>query len=126
MSTAAARGDDAIAFYAADIGDTLELAASTVLAQTSDLQGPLKPGRYLIQAINWSDTTVVVWVTVGAWEKGSSLTLTATAGRRRVPLSSGGVVAFETNILKGDSDRLAVITNTGSATVYVTRVSRGA
>lgn len=126
MSTAAARGDDAIAFYAADLGETRALAATTSGDQTTDVDGALVPGRYLIQIVNVSDSAAIVWIHAGAFEKGKPITLAAGPGRRRAPLSTQSVVAIETNVLKGDSDRIGAITTVGTATVYVTRISRGA
>jgi hypothetical protein len=126
VSTAAARGDDATAFYAADLGETRALAASTIINQNTDVQGAFTPGRYLIQALGMNNPNTLVWIIVGAFVAGSPLTGSAVPGLRRFPLSARGMVAIETNILKGDSDRIAVITSVGTATVYVSRISRGA
>ncbi len=127
MSGAAHRGDDDIAFYAADIGITFHLSATSGSpVQTTDAEGPLPEGRYIIQALNISTDSALVWIGFGAFEQSTTLALTAGVGTRRIPLSAGGLIAVETNILKGYSDRVAAITSAGAADVYLTLVSRTA
>ncbi len=121
------RVTDDIAFYAADIGDTIVLAASAAGAQTPDVgaAGALPPGRYLVQARNLSVATAVVWVHVGSWVTAVPIVLTVGAGRRRVPLSAE-VPAIEFHVRKNDSDRIGAITSSGTADVWITRISAGA
>jgi hypothetical protein len=126
VSTAAARGDDAIAFYAADIGETRELAVTAAGIQSPDAEGALTKGRWLIQAYDFSTPNVVVWISSGPFVKGSPLTLTTGPGARRVPLSPRTLVAIETNVVKGASDRIGAITTAGTVTLWLTRISRGA
>lgn len=123
MSGAAHRGDDDIAFYAADIGETRALsAAAGSPTQFSGSSGPLAPGRYLIQAVNLSVPSAEVWIGFGKF--GEAVDLAAVPGRRRIPLvPGGGLLAVETHVRKGDSDQIAAITSAGTATVYVTLVS---
>lgn len=118
-------GDDDRAFYHASIGITFALLAVGVAgAQTSDDDGALLPGRYLIQVGNFSDPAALCWIHVGAWEESSPLALGAVAGRKRVPFVQGGLIAIETNVLTGDSDRIGAQSSIGTCDVYITKVSR--
>ena len=122
MSSSQHRGDDDIAFFQADIGETRLLAAiSGSATQLPTAGGALPPGRYLIQATDISDAGALVWVGVGAF--GTTISLTAAAGHRRIPLSSGAILAIETNVRKGDSDQIAVRTSAGTANVFISLVS---
>lgn len=118
------RGDHDIAFYEARIGYTYSatLAADTPTFLNNDADGPLPPARYLIQAFNVSDTSVVVWVGFSPFEKPGSAVSIAGAGRARVPLNSN-VVAIETNVLPKTDDRITLEAVGGTATVYATIVS---
>jgi hypothetical protein len=118
-------GDDDIAFFAADLGETRELSATTTGAQTTDTDGALEPGRYLIQIVD-ATAGAIVWIIRGRFERGAPLSLSAGPGPARIPLSTQALVAIETHVREGDSDRIGAITNTGVATVYLTRVSTGA
>lgn len=123
MSDSAHRGDHDIAFYEAAIEETRALAVTNVFSQFSDAEGPLVPGRYLIQLVSSSVSTAFCWVHLGKFEKGVSLAGTALPGPRRVPLSRSTVVAVETHVLANYSDRLGAIMTAGSGQLYVTRVS---
>lgn len=123
MSANAHRGDHDIAFYEAALEETRELGVTTAFAQFSDAAGPLTPGRYLIQLAVASSDTAFCWVHLGKFEKGENLGGTAAAGRRRFPLSRSTVVAIESHVLGGYSDRLGAIMSAGSGTLYVSRVS---
>ena len=116
-----AQGQDDIAFFAAYIEETRELSISTGSTQTSDDDGPLTPGRWLIQV---RDTTNYVWIKVGKYEKGIPLVATAGAAQKQFPLSLSGLIAIELNVREGDGDRIAAITEAGGGTLYLSRVSR--
>lgn len=113
---------DQNAFFAASIGLTRSFAASAVVAQTPDDEGPLPPGRYLLQVTGFTDSTAICWVGVSPFEKGAAATLAATPGPDRIPLSSGAF-AVEFNVRRGVSDRVQAILSAGTATIYITRVS---
>jgi hypothetical protein len=121
----AQRGDDAIAFYAASLGRTTKLSAvAAASTQTTDVDGALPSGRYLIQILNVVPATAIVWVKAGPFEVG--VVVTAEAGVPSFPLSREAIIAIEFNVVKKDSDRIAVRTSAGTADVYITRISRGA
>ncbi len=122
----AQRGDDAIAFYAASIGKTRKLVAAPGPTQMLDADGPLAPGRYLLHIAAMSNLGVL-WVAIGAFEKGSPLSVAADVPF--FPMQASGIVAIETNVLKGDSDRIAVIAagpNSPTGTLFITPISRSA
>lgn len=125
MSASAHRGDHDIAFYEAAIENTAALTAvAGSLAETSDDNGPLPPGRYLIQAPDIG-LGQVVWVHVGKFTKGAPLTPSSpiAAGEKRFPLTTA-IVAVETHVLGGYSDRIATQLNAGpDVTLYISRVS---
>lgn len=123
MSSAAHRGDHDIAFYEAAIEETHRLDVTATYSQLPDVDGPLRPGRYLIQLFNPSNDTAVCWVHVGKFEKAVSLAGTAGPGVRRVPLSKQAIIAIETHVLVGHSDRIGAIMSAGTGTLFVTRVS---
>jgi len=118
-------GKDDIAFFHAAIERTYELSATVGGAQLSDAEGALPEGRYLIQVVNQTPPAALCWIHVGAFEVGVSLSLVAGAGGDRIPLGSS-VVAIETNVVRGDSDRIGAIMSAGTATVFITRISRTA
>lgn len=120
----AQRGDDAIYFYAANLGRTTALAVSVVSAQTPDSEGALPPGRYLLHLGDDVASTTIVWVTAGPFTKGG--TLTAVAAVPLFPMSTARIVTIEINVRKGDNDRIAAIASAGAGTLFVTQVSRGA
>jgi hypothetical protein len=126
MSAGAHRGDHDIAFYEAAIEDTFTLTATTsgLTEAPSDADGPLPPGRYLIQ-VRGISSTQVVWIHVGKFVKGAPLAPSNPIGpgTRRFPLTSA-IVAIETHCLKGYSDRISAQVSTGaSVPVYISRVS---
>lgn len=120
----AQRGDDALYFYAADLGPTRALAVNAVAGQLPDVDGPLVPGRYLLHVVDQAPGRVVTWVRTGKFEKGVNLDISA--GVPWFPLRADGMVALEVHVRKGHNDRIAAITDTGSSTLYITRVSRDA
>lgn len=118
-------GKDDRAFFHAAIERTFELAAVDTGVQTSDDDGPMVPARYLIQAVDFDAPTTVCWVHVGKFEKGSPISLVATAGKDKIPLKSDGVIAVEFNAVREHSDRIGAITTAGgTCTVWITRVER--
>ena len=126
MSSNAHSGTHDIAFYEADIGGTFVISASTTLANApSDVEGALPPGRYLVQAISFSDATATCWLHVGRFESGTPLVPgnDIAAGTQRFPLHGDAMPAIEFNVLTGHNDRVAVVTSAGTATVYLSRVS---
>lgn len=117
------RGDDAVAYYAGTIGATRSIAvADGVSATLRDADGPLEPGRYLMQVLNWTSSSAKIWVRFGRFEKGHSLE--ASAGPPNFPLAQRGIIALELNVLPGDNDRAAAIGDGGGGTLYLTRISR--
>jgi len=118
-------GDDDLAFYHADIGETRGPLQANAVApvQFADVLGPLSPGRYLIQVTDLGGSgRQFVWVGMGAY--GSTIPLTASAGLQRFPFSSGGLIALEVNVRRGYNDQVAAITTSSTADVYVSKVSR--
>ena len=123
MSTASVRGDDAVAFYAALLGATTLLAAGVVASQTPDADGPLQPGKYLVQVadIAGGGTT---WLKMVPFVKGNVEVLAA--GVPAFPMKPGLALSFTVNVLKGVNDRVVAVTSAGTSNVYLTRISRDA
>ena len=119
-------GEDDRDFFHAAIERTYPpLAVTTGGAQTSDADGALPSGRYLIQAMNFiGASSIICWVRTGAFIKGAPLSLVSGPGLNTVPLNTGAAVAIEINVKKDYNDRIGAITSTGSCTVFITRVSR--
>lgn len=116
------RGDDDIAFFAANLGHTYELSFDANGANLSDAQGALVPGRYLIQLrMNGNG---YAWVSVGKWV--AAAPIPTPAAPPAFPMSNAGIVAVEFHVRQGVNDRLAARTESGSAKLYATRVSYGA
>jgi hypothetical protein len=123
----AQRGDDALYYYAANLGLTQAIAVTATPAQTSDIEGALTPGRYLLQIADVSNSGTTIWVRTGKFEKGVALSMVA--GVPWFPMKPGGVIAIEINVRKGDNDRIAAVASgpgTPLGTLYVTQISRGA
>jgi len=122
MSDGAHNGHDDIGFYEADIGYTWELSVTDGGVSLDDDQGPLPPGRYLIHAFNLSPDTGVCWVHAGAAK--TVLSLAASAGRKRFPLNTKAIIALETHVRAGDSDKIGAITTSGATcTLFISLVS---
>ena len=118
-----ARGDDVIAYYAADLGKTRELALTNVSAQLPDAGGPLPPGRYLIHLGVLSALAAVAWVKTGPFD--IAVPLVATAAVPCFPMTVARVMAIEINVRKGHNDRVAAIMDAAfTGTLYVTAISR--
>lgn len=119
-------GNDDIAFFHAAIERTYEPIAVTTSGtdQLGDDVGALPTGRYLIQAVNFSDTTAICWVHVGKFEEGAALPMNAGAGSKKVPLTPSGAVAIEYNVVKEVNDRIGAVLSAGTCTLLITRVSR--
>jgi hypothetical protein len=77
-----------------------------------------------LHVVDQSPQRAVTWVRTGPFEKGVALDIVA--GVPWFPLRSDGIVALEIHVRKGHNDRVAAITDTGSATLYITRISRDA
>ena len=126
MSGAAHRGDDDLAFYAADIGETRLVSADALSnQQTTDADGALVPGRWLVQVFP-TDSAAKVWVGFGKFVAAVVLSSPVGPGKQRIPCSGKTIIAFETNVLKGYSDRAVARTTVGTAEVYLTLISRRA
>lgn len=119
-------GDDDRAFYHAAIERTYPIISVTTSGndQFSDDVGALPQGRYLIQAVNFSDTTALCWVHVGKFEDGSPIAMAATPGMNKVPLTPSGAVAIEYNVIRGVNDRIGAVLSAGTCSLLITRVSR--
>lgn len=125
MSEASISGPDAVAAFAVEIGFTRKLAATAVASQTSDDGGPLPPARYLLQIINPDNVATIVWVRAVPFVKGEVVGVDQDAPS--FPLQRNGLQAFAFNVLPGVSDRIAARCSAGgTATLYITRVSRDA
>ena len=123
----AQRGDDAIAFFAAHLGSTRRLqASSTTPVQLLDDDGPLRPVRHLIHIANLNKPGESVWIKMGKFEKGA--TLGVTTAPPDFPMNPATIFAIEVNVRKGENDQIAVIIsgNGASANVYITEISRRA
>jgi hypothetical protein len=121
----AQRGDDALYYFAANLGRTRKLVVSIAAIQLPDADGPLTPGRYLIHVDDFSPPgKQKIWVRMGKFEKGKTLAVAADVPH--FPMSLTGIMGIEVHVRKGDNDRLAAISSEGSAAVYITQVSRGA
>lgn len=112
--------EDDIAYFARDLGRTIALDLTTVAAQVPSAEGALKPGRYLFQIGKRSASTVVAWIVQGKF----GTTLAPAAAAPAFPMSADGVRGFELNVIAGYNDAIAAIMDTGSATLFITLVSR--
>lgn len=117
------RSDDDVYFYAANLGRTERLACSAVSATRAAGDGALPPGRYLLHLGEQSAQTVRVWVKTG---KASDGVLVATADVPCFPMVLSGVAAIEINVRKDDNDQVAAITDGGTASLFITQISRQA
>lgn len=114
------------AYYEAAIEETRQLDVTDSFAETSDADGPLTPGRWLVQLAGASDGAAFCWVHSGKFEKGESIDPGSGQdgpGPKRIPLSGDGITAIEFNVLQGYNDRLGAVMTAGTATIYFTRIS---
>ncbi len=118
----AQRGDDALAFYAANLGPTRALFASIAPVQLSDNDGALPPRRYLLHIADIDPPNLKIWIKTGPFQKGVLLGVTASIPN--FPMSLIGVQALEINVRKGDNDQIAVVMSSGTGTLYITEISR--
>lgn len=117
------RSDDDIAFFAADLGPTRKLACSVASASPPASEGPMTPGRYLIQIHNLSgNMRQIVWLTMGKFDKAAPLV--ALAVPPAFPLNLAAIAAIEVHVRKDVNDQLAAIAGAGTADLYFTLVSR--
>ena len=116
------RGDDALYFFAANLGRTERLACSGVAIQRPDNLLALEPGRYLLHIADLQTPNTRVWVTTGKFEKGSTVSVVADVPH--FPMHAEGIVAIEINVRKGDNDQIAAITGGATATLFITQISR--
>lgn len=118
------REDDDVAYFAAKLGLTYRLAMSGVAAQTSDDDGALPPGRYLIHLGNLTNGARV-WVQMGVFAKGG--TITPVIGPPSFPMSTTRIQAIEVNVRKGANDRVAAIlestSQNPSGELFITNIS---
>lgn len=116
-------GDRGLDFYDADIGETLVVALTGASAQTSDAQGALSPGRWLVQVV---DPTNRTWIRFGPFVAAGTLTAVAAQGPQRIPIDPDGMVrAFEILIRPNHNDRVAgIVESGGTATLWLTKISR--
>lgn len=123
-----ARGDDLMAFYAADLGITRKLEITNAAsAQITDADGAIEPGRYLIQVLlgTGGKPTARCWLRFGKFVAAG--TITATIAVPSFPVDPEGVYVFELNVRQGYNDRFAgIVAAAGAAhTVYFTRIDHG-
>jgi len=118
----AQRGDDALAFYAANLGRTRAIACSTVAAQLLDDDGALLPVRHILHLGYLSPRTSTIWIATGKFERGKALSVSAAPPY--FPMTPGRIVALELNVRKGDNDQIAAIMASGSGILYITEISR--
>jgi hypothetical protein len=115
--------EDDNAFFAASLGATRKLSVSTTPSQLPDADGPLPPGRYLVHVVDYQPPGKTrVWWRVGKFEKGDTLPIAA--GVPYFPFRVDGIGAMEINVREGFDDRIAAVTDTGTATLFITRISR--
>jgi hypothetical protein len=118
------KADDDLAYFAASLGRTVKLlAVAGGSVQLPDDGGPLVPGRYLIQILDVSVVGAQVWVVAAKFEKGLP-PISVPTDAPAFPFAMEGVIALETNVRLGDSDQIAARTSAGTATVYITKISR--
>ena len=118
-----ARAGDEVGFFAAAIEVTRSLSLSTTSVQLTDAQGPLAPGRYVIQLRPASSAEIWCWVHAGPFIKGDVITATTGEGRNRFPLSNAGLIAIEFHVRRDVNDRIAAVLESGSGTLYISKVS---
>lgn len=120
----AQRGDDALAYFGATLGATRALGVSVAPAQTSDPDGPLPPGRYLLHISDLDPVAAKVWVRMGKYVRGEVLGVAASPPA--FPMQLGGIVAIEVNVRRGDNDRIAAVMAgiLDTAVLYITEISR--
>lgn len=119
--------DDLQDFYTSDLGPCRSLAAVAAngvsTGGAADVNGPLSPGRYLVQTTAPGGTDIVF---IGAvpYKKGDTSWNTLAAAAPRHPLSLGrGWI--EVVVRKGHNDRIfARTTGAATATVFITQISR--
>lgn len=117
------QGQDAIAFFAADVEETRALSLSTSSAQIPDVDGPLPPGRYML-LLRDTDVSDWTWIKFGKFVTGGTITATVGPGADKLPLSRQAIIGFEINITPGRNDRIAAINESGGGTLYMIRISR--
>ena len=124
---AAQQGTDAQDYFAAVLGKTRYLAVTSAPVQFSDADGPLVPGRYLLHIADTLPLNAppMVWVNMGPFVKGETLAVAAETPYGP-PFQDGRVLALEVNVRPGLNDQVSAITASGSAILYLTRISRGA
>ncbi len=112
---------DDVAYFAADLGRTIQLSLTIAGAQTSDDEGALPAGRYLLQA----DVTAarIAWVTVGKFVKGTPIALLNAVPS--FPMQNKLVVLQELHVRRGVNDRIGARMSQGEGILYITRVSYG-
>lgn len=125
MSESSINGSDAIADFTAALGFTRKLAATQVASQTSDADGALEPGRYLVQLINPSAADAIAWLRAVPFVKTETVAVDQDAPS--FPLQRNALVSVQFNALRGVSDRVAVrMSAAATGTLYITRISRDA
>lgn len=122
------RGDHDIAHYERQPGETLgptSVGTGSVTQLNSDAQGPLPPGRYLIQVANLSTTGIVLWLHFGRFEKSAPLAPSSptSSGRNRIALSLDDRLGIELHLLGGEHDRVAAQAVGGTCDVILSRIS---
>jgi hypothetical protein len=121
----AANPDDLQDFYGHDLGRTVALAAvaASVVSSggTNDANGPLPPGKYLVQATSPGGTDLVFIDAVPFVKNETASWAAKPAAPPATPLIRGWV---EIHVRKDHNDRIVARTTGGTATVYVTQVSR--
>lgn len=115
----AGRADDELDFFNADMGPTTLVNLSTTAAQTTDADGALPPGRYLLQVIGLA-TNAVAFVKQVPFKKTETVALIAAPPA--FPFAA--TTAIEVNVRKDFSDRIVGRCDTGTAKLYITQLSR--
>lgn len=123
MSAGAHRGDHDKAHYEADIGETRAITVTIAGEELVEEEGPLIPGRYLLQFFQTSGApSAICWVHVAPWEEGA-IGPTTGPGLQRVPLSGQAILGIEYHALTDHNDRVAAILTAGTGVLYMTRIS---
>ena len=115
------RGDDSIYFFAANLGRTEKISVVDSASTPRDADaGPMSPGRWLLHISDISDDGEKVWVRMSPHANPAA----AVKDVPSFPMQTAGVVAIEVNVRKGYNDQVAAIVGTGTATLFMTQISR--
>lgn len=121
-----ANATDERLFFQAAIGGSLRVALTIASAQTSDAQGALPPGKYLVQFLG---LTGVAWIRANKFVPGETITavvpgvIPAPGDRvNEFPIDPAIARSFTLHVRNGINDRIAAILSAGTATMIITKL----